>query len=256
MLRSFAGDVFGVRFGNGVPWAVALHGWGRDRSDFEALAATSGIDVVALDLPGFGASGPPGVPWGTPEYAEAVLPALAELAAAAGGPLVLLGHSFGGRVSLHLAVEHPEVVGALVLTGVPLLARRGPRPKSPPAFRLLRRAHRLGLVGDKAMERARSRYGSADYRRAEGVMRPTFVRVVNENYAEALTALRCPVEMVWGDRDDAVPPDVAERAAAMVQGARLEILEGIGHMVPLEAPDALARALERARLRMQGEERR
>lgn len=243
----------GVRHGDGPAWAVALHGWARDHSDFDAVFAPptgSGIDAVAFDLAGFGAAAEPPGPWGTLDYARHIHQALERMAEDLGGPLVLLGHSFGGRVALRLAVRHPETVGALVLCGVPLLPRGGRRPKPALAYRLVRSARRAGIVGEATMQRLRDRYGSEDYRRAKGVMRPTFVAVVNESYAEDLSALACPVEMVWGAEDDAAPLEVAQRAAAMVPSAALEVLPGVGHMVPLEAPASLAAALLRARGRV------
>ncbi|MGH9207574.1 MAG: alpha/beta fold hydrolase, partial [Acidimicrobiales bacterium] len=79
------------------------------------------------------------------------------------GPVVVLGHSFGGRVAIHIAATHPDRVKALVLTGVPQLVRTAGRPKrSAMAFRLARLAHRRGLVSDDRMNRIRHRYGSID----------------------------------------------------------------------------------------------
>jgi hypothetical protein len=63
------------------------------------------------------------------------------------------------------------------------------------------------------MEQARQRHGSADYRAAEGIMRDVFVRLVNERYDDELAALRCPVELVWGDDDADVPIAVAAAVA-------------------------------------------
>ena len=65
------------------------------------------LDAVALDLPGFGAAPPPPEPWGTPQYADALSPLLDEL-----GPVVVLGHSFGGRVAIELAHRRPDAVRA------------------------------------------------------------------------------------------------------------------------------------------------
>nr|MBA3654062.1 hypothetical protein [Actinomycetota bacterium] len=75
MLQAFAGGrLFGEQFGTGSPWAVALHGWGRTHTDFAAVLR--GLDAVAFDLPGFGATPPPAIAWGSPDYAEAVAAAI------------------------------------------------------------------------------------------------------------------------------------------------------------------------------------
>src|SRR4051794_26005869 len=120
MLQAFAGgQLFGTAFGSGAPRVIALHGWARTHADFAQVLGGLDPDVgaVALDLPGFGATPAPPDAWGGREYAEAVAPLLAELPA----PPVILGHSFGGRVAVHLAAGWPDLVHALVLTGVPLL---------------------------------------------------------------------------------------------------------------------------------------
>ncbi|MGH9104019.1 MAG: alpha/beta fold hydrolase, partial [Acidimicrobiales bacterium] len=128
MLRSFAsGALFGVAHGDGAPWSLALHGWQRTHADFDRVlgdgAAGGAVASLAVDLPGFGASPPPPSPWGSDDYAQATLGILRSMVDELGGPIVVLGHSFGGRVGVRLAVAAPELVSALVLSGVPLLAR-------------------------------------------------------------------------------------------------------------------------------------
>jgi pimeloyl-ACP methyl ester carboxylesterase len=97
------------------------------------------------------------------------------------------------------------------------------------------------------METLRQRYGSPDYRAATGVMRQVLVRTVNETYDEQLRAVRCPVELVWGDDDAEVPVSVAETAAGLLVRPNLTVCRGAGHLVPLTAPDALRLAIERHR---------
>ena len=241
MLKAFAaGRLFGTSFGSAPARVLALHGWRRSSSDFAAVL--DGLDAVALDLPGFGASAEPPEAWGAAEYAAAVAPVLDEIAPAP----VVLGHSFGGRVAVHLAAAHPGRVGALVLTGVPLVRLPGASRRPPAlAFRVGRALHRRRLLGDDRMERLRQRYGSADYRAAQGVMRGVHVRVVNESYDEQLAAIRVPVELVWGDDDAEVPLAVAEAASHLLADARLTSVPGAGHLTPITAPEALRAAVLR-----------
>lgn len=254
VLRSFAdGRLFGARYGSGPVWLLALHGWQRSHQDFEAVLGTQAgeapLDAVALDLPGFGASPPPPEPWGSTEYACALVPVVGELARVLGSPLVVLGHSFGGRVALKLAAGWPELLGALVLTGVPRLAEAGQAVRGSAAvpFRLGRALHRRGLVSHARMERLRYRYGSADYRAATGVMRQVLVRTVNERYEETLAAVSCPVELVWGDDDADAPLAVAELARRRLGQSTLTVCPGAGHLTPLTAAPALRAAVLRHR---------
>jgi len=241
VLKAFAsGRLFGAAYGSGRPSVLALHGWGRTHRDFDATL--EGLDALALDLPGFGATPPPSEGWGASDYAAAVAPVLDEMAT----PAVVVGHSFGGRVAVHLAASHPELVAALVLAGVPLVRRPGAAPRRPArAYRVGRSLHRRGLLSERRMEALRRRYGSPDYRAATGVMRQVHVRAVNETYERELSAIACPVELVWGDDDVEVPPEVAEAARALLAHATVTTVAGAGHLTPLTAPEALRAAVER-----------
>lgn len=246
-LEVIAGN-FGERFGPDAS-VLALHGWGRSRHDWARVLSTVG--GLAVDLPGFGAAPPPSSAMGAAGYAEAVEPVLDAL----GGPVVVAGHSFGGRVAVHLAVRRPEAVGGLVLAGVPLVRLSGPGARVALRYRALRTARRLHLVPEATLERARSRYGSADYRAAAGVMRRVLVQVVGESYEEQLAAVTCPVRLVWGEADRVVPLPVAERALGLLASATLAVLPGVGHDVPAEAPAALAAAIGELRAGLEGRAR-
>jgi pimeloyl-ACP methyl ester carboxylesterase len=249
MLRTFAaGRLFGTRSGDGAPAVVALHGWARTHRDFDAVIRPAHADqlpAVAIDLPGFGETPPPTEPWGSAEYARCVVSLLDEL----GAPVVVLGHSFGGRVAVHVAAARPDAVRGLVLTGVPLI-RLAPRRRPPLPYRAVRAAHRARLLSDERMERARRRYGSSDYAAAVGIMRQVHSKIVAESYEAQLDAIECPVTLVWGEDDATVPLAVAEAALSYLrrdhrQAAELVTVQGAGHFVPLRAPGALRDAVER-----------
>ncbi len=255
MLKSFAGGrVFGATWGHGAATVLALHGWQRTHQDFspvfDPVAQESallvgpqrrpggGPSVVAPDLFGFGATPPPPEAWGSAEYA-AHLRALFDEPGTLAERIVLVGHSFGGRVALPLYGLVPDRIERLVLAGVPLLDRQGRRTRMAAGYRLARRLHRMGVVGDERMEAMRNRYGSPDYRAAKGVMRDVFVRLLSEEYIRAMASIDCPVDLFWGEEDTEVPVEVAERALPIFPSARLVTVPRIGHLTPTEAPREL-----------------
>ncbi len=203
------------------PRVLALHGWGRTRADW--LPAL-GAPALAADLPGFGASPEPPSAWGAREYAELLAPLLSE------GGWTVAGHSFGGRVAVHLAAGWPDLVDRLVLTGVPLL-RNGSTSKAPLGYRLMKRANSLGLVSDEKMEAEKRKRGSDDYRNATGVMRDTLVRLVNEDYREQVLATKAAVQMVWGAKDTAATLAMAQEAVTLFPQAELVVSETSGHLL-------------------------
>ncbi len=229
-----------------MPTVLALHGWQRTHADFsplfEAVDPPGELSAVGLDLFGFGATPPPPEPWGTEEYARHLLPLFEETGTLA-DRIVVVGHSFGGRVAVRLAALVPDRIERMVLCGVPLLDRRDRRARPALAYRMARRLNSAGLLGDERMEELRNKYGSADYRAAIGVMRDILVRLLAERYGEAMSAVGCPVDLLWGEEDAEVPVEVAVRARAQFSSATLHVLPGVGHLLPTEAPRALRRVV-------------
>lgn len=223
MLTALAdGRLLADKTGSTPPAVVALHGWARTGADFAAIV--DGLDAVAPHLPGFGTADPPDSAWGTAEYAELVADAIRPF-----GAVTVVGHSFGGRVAVRLAARYPELVKALVLTGVPLL-RLAPVSKPALTFRIVRWMARRGILSKNVLERQRRKHGSADYNAARGVMREILVKVVNEDYRDDLARIQAPVRMVWGENDTAAPT-AAGRAASELIGAPFTVVPGAGHLL-------------------------
>jgi pimeloyl-ACP methyl ester carboxylesterase len=214
-LSTFAsGRLWGARYGTARPWVLALHGWARDHHDFDEVLA--GFEAVALDLPGHGVAPEPSEPWSTSQYADWVAPVLQDpvLQDPGGGPWVVLGHSFGARVAVHMAASMGPSAGAngikaLVLTGAPLAPAPGKRRARPSlSYRAGRALHRAGIVSDDRMERLRRSHGSDEYKRASPIMRGVLVKAVGETADSAyIPPLRQwaadggALELVWWERD-------------------------------------------------------
>jgi pimeloyl-ACP methyl ester carboxylesterase len=232
------GRAFAERFGTGEPQVVALHGWARTRADWSSTL--QGMDALAIDLPGHGATPAPEDAWGSLEYAEW----LAEILDGLRHRPVLVGHSFGGRVAVQLAATHPDLVDGVVLTGVPLY-RTGVRSKPRLSYRLARSLHANGVISDARMEALRRKHGSDDYRNANGVMRDILVKLVNEAYDDqvaTIAAVAEPIRLVWGEHDTAAPTWMAERAGETLD-VKPTIVAGSGHLLDPGLVAALREAI-------------
>ncbi|MDQ3952065.1 MAG: alpha/beta hydrolase [Actinomycetota bacterium] len=228
-----------VDLGSGEP-VVVLHGWG---GRIESMAPVihclaSSRRVLALDLPGFGESPAPADAWGTPDYAAFVSDVLVSAGVERAD---FVGHSFGAKTSLYLAATS-TVVRRLVLAGSSGL-------RTPPSFkarvkrgvsRAGRAAGRLGPPGHALRDALYRRIASEDYRNA-GPLRPTFVKVVNEDLTELLPKVSSPTLLVWGTNDDAVPVAHARTMEQRIPDAGLVMLEGAGHFAYLDEPDRFCR---------------
>jgi len=225
MLTSLAdGRLLAEKTGATPPAVFALHGWQRTGNDFGRIV--DGLDAVAPNFPGASpAAEPPTEVWGSPEYAELIADAIRPF-----GPVVIVAHSFGGRVAVHVAAQYPELVRGLVLTGVPLLRLQAP-PKAALGYRMLKRLAALGLVSKARLDAERRKRGSADYNAAQGIVRDIFVKVVNEDYRDAMARVTVPVRMVWGESDTSAPADAGLAASKLIPDARFRVVPGAGHLL-------------------------
>ena len=232
------GRVLAERIGGSPARIVALHGWGRTGSDFVGVLA--GLDALAIHLPGFGPTAMPDAVWGTDDYARLIADAIEPF-----GPVVLVGHSFGGRIAVRLAASRPELVSGLVLTGAPLV-RMAPPSKPSLSYRLVKALNRLGLISDAVMESRRKKAGSADYNAAQGIMRDIMVKTVNENYDEDLARIAAPTWLIWGEHDTAAPTAAGKVASERIRGARWVVVPGEAHLLTPVLGAAVRAAVEEA----------
>ncbi len=223
---------------------VAMHGWGRNRHDFAPVLG--GYNALSLDLPGFGATSAPDEPWSTRDYADVLAEAVAQ-----SEPLIIMGHSFGGRVAVQFAAAYPERVKALILTGVPLLRAElgnGKKAKAPLLLRVAKRLHAFKIVPESTIDKLRERYGSADYKAAQGTLRTILVKAVNEDYAEQLMAIKAagiPVSLVWGAKDDAAPLAMAQHVQELLGPlSTLDVCTSSSHLLDADLVKALQGAID------------
>jgi pimeloyl-ACP methyl ester carboxylesterase len=255
------------RRGSG-PVLLLVHGIAGSASTWDAsieLLARD-HDVIALDLPGHGASDPPIGDYSTGAYA-CVLRDLLEVLEVDGATLV--GHSLGGGVTMQFAYQFPELTARMVLVSsgglgreVSALVRAAALPGSDLVIPLLasapaRLAGRLtgaalSAVGRPpsvdARESGRSLAGlaDADARRAFiGTVRSLMdaggqrVSAVNRLYlAEAI-----PTLIVWGAHDAIIPIAHGRAAAEALPGAQLTCFEDSGHFPHVDQPERFAREL-------------
>jgi pimeloyl-ACP methyl ester carboxylesterase len=234
-------EVSGVRIRyeiDGVgPAVILLHGWGGALDSMRPVihCLSRGFQVIALDLPGFGQSTLPSSTWGVHDYAQCV----AEFLGAIECPGAhVVGHSFGGRVGICLAVDRPSVVDRLVLidsSGIQP-ARTWQYHFNVRSMKIARGALRLIPAVDlraRALAWLYRSVGSSDYRTA-GPIRNIMVRVINEDLRPILSSVHARSLLIWGEKDLDVPVAHGEIMAREIPDARLEILPGAGHFAYMD----------------------
>ena len=247
-----------VEAGSGPP-LLLLHGLNGSTFGFRLLTPylTSRFHVIALDLMGFGYSE-------RPLHRDYSLSAQARLVAGFLDALGIrkasvLGHSLGGAVAMHLALQFPDRVDRLVLvsSAADTETRRGLR-----SSRLVRPL--LPLVAVFTVQNKRFRrmsLRSACYDPSfltseivEGYLAPTRVRghlralgamMVDRRKDPVLdlSAISQPTLILWGAADRWLPVSHGGRLMALIPNSRMEVIEGAGHLVLEEQPEESARVL-------------
>lgn len=206
---------------------VCLHGWGQNTEMFQATQnfLSPWFRVTLFDFPGFGESGLMSSPWGVEEYTLNFKVLCDRLGIV---DPILIAHSFGARVALMYAAKYK--VHKLILTGAAgLKPKRGPDYYLRVAFyKTAKQLFKLKpLVKHK--EKMAAFFGSSDYKNTEGVVRQSFVKIVNSDLRRLLPFITVPTLLVWGELDDATPLWMAKVMEKEMKDAGLVIFEKDGH---------------------------
>ncbi len=218
--------------GNGKDILV-LHGWGANINTILPIVniLKDKFRVHALDLPGFGHSSQPQEPIDSFQYAEIVKEYMDNMKI---HKVTLIGHSFGGKLSIILGSKYPDLIEKIVLiNSAGLIPKRGPKYYIKVySFKTLRFLYKnlfFWLKDEEKLEKFYKKFGSTDYRDASGVMRRILVTVVNENLFPLLSKIKAPTLLIWGDEDTATPLYMAKIMEKEIEDAGLVVFEGAGH---------------------------
>ena len=226
---------------NGRP-LVLLHGWGGSNESMAPLMRDLSGDhrVLALDFPGHGKSPEPPEPWSVTQYCG-ITRALMEKEGFQGADII--AHSFGGRVSLMLAAEYPEMVGRLLLTGCAGIPNRPDNKLSARtrAYKALRKLADNAVTRricasrvDSWREALIQKFGSADYKALTPSMRRTFNLVLQQDLTGCLEKITAPTLLIWGENDTATPIWMGEKMEKEIKDAALIRFENAGHFAYLD----------------------
>ena len=178
--------------------------------------------------------------------------------AIAPGPLLPVGFSMGGIIALEMARQAPERIAAMVLldtnAAADLPERAAARPRQQAAVQ-------AGALERVVVEELKPNYLAADNRGDAALLAllrdmalalgPTVFVHQSEalrtrpDLRDVLPMLDVPLLVACGAEDALCPPSWHERWARMAPQATLEVCPGAGHMLPLEQPELVARAIDR-----------
>lgn len=255
----------------GAPVVVAVHGLGGSHANWHDLAPllTDAYRVLAVDLAGHGRTPRAGRSASVRGNGELLGRFVEQVV---GEPVVLLGNSMGGALSLLHAAEHPDHVTGLALIG-PALPRT---PAQSPGRVIAKQVALFAVpcVAERSLARRRSRLGAeafveatleltcADPSTVSGEMRELAVQLVTDRangpdgeqafleaarslallvtragaYRSLIASVTAPGIVLQGELDRIVPPAGVEQLRRLQPGWGLHLLDGVGHVPQIEAP--------------------
>ncbi len=217
---------------------IILHGWGANIQTVLSIHQhlKGRFKVYTLDLPGFGESDKPKEVWGSQEYSNFVKQFIDEMGLE---EVTLIGHSHGGRISIVLANNYPELVKKMILVDSAGII---PKRKLKYYFKLysfktLKKLYSLTFFyidKEKRLEKFYKKFGSTDYKASDGIMRNIMVKVVNDDLRPLLKDIKSQTLLIWGRDDEDTPVYMGEIMEKEIKGSGLVVLENAGHFSYLD----------------------
>lgn len=214
-----------------------LHGWGQNIEMMSPIGKNyeKYFNILMIDLPGFGKSDDPKTPWDTLEYVEFLHNLLDELKL---NKIILIGHSFGGRIALlYASIYKVEKLICLASPYCPEVSKITFKTK---IYKKAKKIKCLKFLSDYL----RRKNGSADYNNASEVMKGVLVKAVNTNLENDVKNIKCPTLLVWGDLDTAVPIKRAYELKNLIKDSGVVVYNGATHYAYLERLNELVIVLD------------
>ena len=218
---------------------LVLHGWGGCIASVKPIInhLTKRFRVISIDFPGHGTSDYPDGVWGVPEYTGLLYKFLQLLKIE---KTHIIAHSFGGRVSILLSTEYPELVENMIL-----IDSGGIKPKrgfkyywKVYSYKFIKNILKVIFLNsklyDKMLEKVRKNFGSSDYQQLPDNMKATFVKIVNQDLTTYLKDIKSSTLLIWGNNDKDTPVYMGKIMEREIRGRALIILKDAGHFSYLD----------------------
>jgi len=217
-------------------YLIILHGWQSSKERWIRVKENlerEGIKVIVPDLPGFKEKTKLSQPWNLNNYIEWLRKFSSDKE-----KFFLLGHSFGGRVSIKFALKYPQKLEGLIL-----ISSAGIKPQKRLVSNFALSLKRFSfLPGYPFLRKLFYKFiiRKTDYLYVDGALKETFKKVIEEDLVPILSQVETKTFILWGQKDKITPVSDACLMKEKIRNSKLEILEGTGHTPHLEKPEILA----------------
>lgn len=231
---------------------MILHGWARAGKEkkydvLKEILEDKGYRVYLPDLPGFGANIAKKEDLTFDDYIQFLADFIKEKNLK---KVILLGHSFGGRIAIRYTALHPEIVEKLILTGASGIPHPLPSLKKKIIFIATKITRPIFLLPPFSLFYKLFRkavyysLGEMDYYQA-GSLAQTFKNVYKVSIADNLERINNPTLLLWGENDTITPLVDGQYMQAQLKNSKLVVIPNATHKLPYEKPLEFAQAVVR-----------
>lgn len=204
-----------------------LHGWAYSIERWAPIVDwinKNGVVTVMLKVPGL--TVPHDRVWQLDDYVEWVKRELKDEAE----PIVLLGHSNGGRISIAYAAKYPEKIRKLILIDaagiyhneLPLRIKRF-------VFGKIAKLGR-GLSDSETLRNMLYKFArTSDYQKADPILRKTMINLIRTDITNLLAAIQAPTTIIWGERDETTPLSDGEIMHEKIKNSKFFVIKKAQH---------------------------
>ena len=217
---------------------LLLHGWGCSLEIWKTLQSQleTKFRVTSIDFPGFGKSDEPKEVWGVEEYTQCTELLIKQLGLK---DPILIGHSFGGRVSILLASRNSNIK-KVVLTDSAGVKPQNTKISVSRVFSKMKKMS-TKIIGEKMTEKLvrpfANSLASEDYKNASGIMKEILKKVVDEDLQSEMPKIKASTLLIWGENDTATPVSDAKIMEKLIPDSGLVVFKGCTHYSFLENPN-------------------
>lgn len=226
---------------------VLLHGWGGSKNSMEPLVKLleqNGNEAVAFDLLGFGSESNPPADWGIEEYADFVEDKISMVMSKVQKPkskVTLIGHSFGGAISLKIASKNPVWLAKIVV-----IAPSWKRASYESRIKNHKWRSSIKKLIPNSIKKMIYRLF---FRRSDLYLRPdlesNYRKIVTQDLSEEIKKIHLPTLILWGENDAYVPVNHGELLQNNILDSKFKILPDGRHGLPFQNPQWIVEQMKK-----------
>lgn len=223
-----------------------LHGWQDNFHTFDSLASflSPTWRIIRLDLPGFGKSEVPQEAWDLDNYIQFVKDFIEKLDIQV---YVLIGHSFGGRITIKGEATKNLQAQKIILIGSAGIAKN--RTFRNLTLKLLAKIGGLItyipplIFWREGLRKRMYSFIGSDYLNT-GKLKETFLNIISEDLSASAKKITTPTLLIWGESDTETPLSDGKQLAGLIADSKLEVIRGAGHFVHKEKSQEVAKLVQ------------